>query len=69
VGLAGAGVADQAERLALADPVAGGQGVDEGGADGGVANGAVRWETVAGEVCSKDRTRLYTTGIANANST
>jgi hypothetical protein len=36
VGLAGAGVADQAERLALADPVAAGEGVDQGGVDGGV---------------------------------
>ena len=36
VGLAGAGVADQAERLARADPVAGGEGVDDGGADAGV---------------------------------
>ena len=36
VGLAGAGVADQAERLALADPVAGRQGAEHGGADAGV---------------------------------
>ena len=33
---AGAGVADQAERLAGADPGAGGEGVDGGGVDGGV---------------------------------
>ena len=36
VGLAGAGVADQAQRLALLDPVAGGEGVDDGGVDVGV---------------------------------
>jgi hypothetical protein len=36
VGFAGAGVADQAEREALFDPVAGGQGVDDGGVEVGV---------------------------------
>jgi hypothetical protein len=33
VGLAGAGVADQAERKSFPDPVAGGEGVDDGGVD------------------------------------
>ena len=33
VGLAGAGVADQAERQSFPDPVAGGEGVDDGGVD------------------------------------
>jgi hypothetical protein len=36
VGLAGAGVADEAQRFAFFDPLAGGQGVDERGCDGGV---------------------------------
>jgi hypothetical protein len=36
VGLAGAGVPDQAQGFALADPVAGGELVDGGGVDGRV---------------------------------
>ena len=36
VGLAGAGVADEAERFAGGDPGAGGEGVDGGGVDVGV---------------------------------
>ena len=35
-GLAGAGVPDQAQRLALLDPLALGQGVDDRGIDAGV---------------------------------
>ena len=37
MGLAGAGVPDQAQRLALLDPLALGQGVDDRGIDAGVA--------------------------------
>ena len=36
MGLAGAGVPDQAQRLALLDPLALGQGVDDRGIDAGV---------------------------------
>jgi hypothetical protein len=36
VGLAGAGVSDQADRLPRADPGAGGEGVDHGGVHGRV---------------------------------
>jgi len=50
VGLAGAGVADEAEREPFPDPVAGGEGVDDGGVDAGVeveVEGAQRF--LAGE--------------------
>ena len=36
MGLAGVGVPDQAQRLALFDPLALGQGVDDRGIDAGV---------------------------------
>ena len=36
VGLPGSGVADKAEREPFPDPVAGGEGVDDGGVDAGV---------------------------------
>ena len=36
VGLAGPGVADEAERQSFLHPVAGGEGVDDGGVDAGV---------------------------------
>jgi hypothetical protein len=42
VGLAGAGVADQAERFALLDPLAGRESVDGGGVDVGASERRIR---------------------------
>ena len=58
VGLAGAGVPDQAQRVAAADPVAGGELVDGGGVDVGVRGEVEVGEPfLAGEAGALDATQ------------